>query len=104
MGLPDDVDPSAFDRFRRDVERWRPPVAALCARHGVSAEPFVPFRDGSNLVAAVGDRHVVKVFPSFHRDQWESERRVLPRVRERLPVEVPALVAAWEWLLWVVIS
>jgi hygromycin-B 7''-O-kinase len=71
-------------------------VTELCARHGVAAAPVVPFRDGSNLVAAVGERHVVKLFPRAHRHHWESERRVLPRFRDALPVEVPELLAAGE--------
>jgi len=96
MALPGDLDPTTFSRaFRPNTGAWQPDAEALCALHAIPATPFVPFRDGSNLVAAAGD-HVVKIFPAFHRDQWESERRVLPRFHGVLPVEVPRLVAEGE--------
>jgi hygromycin-B 7''-O-kinase len=93
--FPSGLDPVAFDeRYRLDVEGWRPAVQELCAEHGVRADPFEPFADGSNLVAAVGGTAVVKVFPPFHRNQWESEHRVLAHLGGRLSIPIPRLIAA----------
>lgn len=97
MQLPTTIDPSDFDaRYRRAFDAWRPAVHEVCARHGLVCSDVRPFRDGSNLVAEVDGRLVVKLFPPFHRHQWESERRALPCFAGRLPVRVPELVAQGE--------
>ena len=107
MRLPGSIDPTDFDeRYRLEPDAWRDAVAEVCGAHGLGCGAIVPFADGSNLVAAVDDRAVIKIFPPFHRHQWESERRVLPRLAG-LRVPVPALVAEGEredgWL-YVIVS
>lgn len=93
MELPAAIDPAEFDaRFRLTPEAWRPAVEEICRGHGIAVDGFEPFPVGSNLVAAVGAEHVIKVFPPFHRPQWESERRVLPRFAGAVSVPVPALL------------
>lgn len=96
--LPADIDPTDFDeRYRLDLPVWREAVSEVCAAHGLAAGEITAFADGSNLVAAIGEQLVVKIFPPFHRHQWESERRVLPRFSAaRLPIPVPALHAEGE--------
>ena len=105
--LPAHLDPRTFDEvYRLDSAAWRDAIVEVCARHGLPHAAIVPFTDGLNLVAEVDGRWVVKVFPTFHRDQWESERRVLPRFHGALPIPVPELVAEGEredgWLYVVV--
>jgi hygromycin-B 7''-O-kinase len=94
--LPQDSDPVAFDLgFRLDHAAWRAAIVEVCRAHHIDSEHIVAFADGSNLVAAVHDRWIVKIFPPFHRHQWESESRVLARLRgEPLPLKVPALLAS----------
>jgi hygromycin-B 7''-O-kinase len=88
------IDPEDFDAdYRLAPREWRFAIEELCAAHGVSHRHVHAFAQGSNLVAAVDERRVVKIFPPFHRHQWESERRVLPRLHGRLPIAVPALIA-----------
>lgn len=92
MRLPSVIDPSSFDDgFRLAPEAWVEAVSEVCREAGISGE-ITPFPDGSNLVAAVGEEHVLKIFPPFHRHQWESERRALPVMHGRLPLRVPALI------------
>ncbi|HEX6242756.1 MAG TPA: aminoglycoside 3'-phosphotransferase/choline kinase family protein [Polyangiales bacterium] len=94
MPLPAKIDPEDFDTdYRLDPREWRFAIEELCAIHGVSHRQVRAFPQGSNLVAAVDERWVVKIFPPFHRHQWESERRVLPRIHGQLSVAVPALIA-----------
>jgi hygromycin-B 7''-O-kinase len=96
MHLPT-LEADDFDtRYRLEPGAWVPAVEELCTGHGLAPDAIVPFHDGSNLVASVGGTHVVKIFPAFHRHQWESERRVLPRFFGALPVPVPELVAEGE--------
>jgi hygromycin-B 7''-O-kinase len=95
--LPSDLDPVVFDRtYRLAFDTWRPAVVEVCARHDVRVEPFRPFASGSNLVAGVGGDRVVKIFPPFHRHQWESEHRVLAHLDGRVAAPVPRLVAHGE--------
>jgi hygromycin-B 7''-O-kinase len=95
MRLPQASDPAFFDQtFRPDHAAWRAGIVEVCAAHRLKCDIVSPFADGSNLVAAVNDRWVVKIFPTFHHHQWESERRVLAHLRgETLPLKVPTLIA-----------
>jgi hygromycin-B 7''-O-kinase len=93
--LPQASDPVFFDRhFRADHAAWRGAALEVCAAHGLEGERVRAIDDGSNLVAVVDDRWVVKIFPRFHQHQWESERRGLGQLQgERLPLRVPELIA-----------
>lgn len=55
---------------------------------------------GSVPVFAVGDGHVVKLFPSTQRSYFDTERAVLPRIESLLPIPTPRLVAAGEYGTW----
>lgn len=96
MPLPELSDPVFFDRvFRPDHGAWRTAVVEVCTANELECASVSAFADGSNLVASVDARWIVKIFPAFHRHQWESEHRVLTRLRgERLPLQVPLLFAA----------
>jgi hygromycin-B 7''-O-kinase len=94
MPLPATIDPDDFDTgYRLAPQAWRFAIEELCVAHGLPHTDVRSFSDGSNLVAAVEGRWVVKIYPPFHRHQWESERRVLPRLHGRISVAVPALLA-----------
>jgi hypothetical protein len=97
MILPNKITPQSFDeQYRLDFDAWAPSVSEVCKVAGVSCSDVVPYTDGSNLVARVNDQWVVKIFPVFHRDQWESERRVLPKIHASSPSPTPRLVAEGE--------
>lgn len=95
MRLPQALEPAFFDQvFRLDHAAWRAAIVEVCAAHRIECDTVSAFADGSNLVAAVDDRWIVKIFPTFHRHQWESERRVLAHLSgEVLPLKIPALIA-----------
>lgn len=98
MQLPQDLTPADFDtRYRHDSQAWLPTIADICRIHGLPTTPLVPFRDGSNLIASAADEFVVKVFPPFHRDQWESERRTLAHLANHdISISVPQLAGQGE--------
>ena len=95
MRLPQAPEPAFFDQiFRLDHAAWRAAIVEVCAAHGIECDAVSAYADGSNLVAAVDNRWIVKIFPTFHGHQWESERRVLAHLRDaKLPLKVPALIA-----------
>lgn len=95
--LPGNIDPSVFDKhYRLQPVLWQEAIAETCASHAIPANGIRAFADGSNLIAAVDDRYVVKIFPPFHRHQWESEYRVLEALNGRLTFPVPDLIAFGE--------
>ena len=97
MTLPSHIDPAAFDEhYRLQPVLWQEAILETCARHGIPADRIRAFADGSNLIAAVDDQYVVKIFPPFHRHQWESEYRVLQVLNGRLTFPIPELIASGE--------
>ena len=95
MVLPVQISPAAFQQMlENDAGPWLPVVAEICAAHQLPAAPLRAFRDGSNLVASVGEQVVVKIFPPFHRHQWHSEHLTLAYLENRLSVPVPELLAS----------
>lgn len=101
--LPAAATPQAFDRIRRDEVLLRPGVDAICARHRghVRGEMGVNrFSDGSLPVYAVGDNHVVKLYPPCYADESDTESAALVALAGRLPVATPELVARGELDGW----
>ena len=58
------------------------------------------FAGGSVPVFAVGDEHVVKLFPPEERSFFDTERAVLTRIDGRLSVPTPRVIAAGERGQW----
>jgi hygromycin-B 7''-O-kinase len=91
-----------YRAVRGDPRRWHDAIVAIATRHGLGAAPVQPL-GGSNLVAAagVGGTRVVKLFPPFLRDQWDSERVALAVVHGALaPVVTPELLHVGELDGW----
>lgn len=104
LKLPDLRDPRSFDEFLSKTELWRERLLAFARERGWNCETFAPFPDGSNLVLALGGDLVLKVFPPFHRHQWESDHRVLRSLQGRAPLSIPpyyesGAVDSWTYLL-----
>lgn len=58
------------------------------------------FAFGSVPVFAVGNDHVVKLFPSTDRSYFDTERATLARIDGRLPIPTPRAIAAGEHGQW----
>ncbi|MEU4768915.1 aminoglycoside 3'-phosphotransferase/choline kinase family protein [Actinosynnema sp. NPDC023794] len=97
MSFPPAVTEEQFEAL--DDDALRPGVEALCGHLGVSGD-VERFADGSLPVYAVGDRHVLKLFPAVHLDEVATERDVPAAVQGRLPVPTPGLHAAGEFGGW----
>ncbi|XVV05833.1 phosphotransferase family protein [Actinosynnema sp. CA-248983] len=88
-----------YDAVADDEQALRPGVEALCRHLGIDGD-VERFVDGSLPVYAVGERHVLKLFPAIHLDEVATERDVLQAVHGRLPVATPELFAAGEFGGW----
>ncbi|WAZ19286.1 aminoglycoside 3'-phosphotransferase/choline kinase family protein [Streptomyces cinnabarinus] len=78
-----------WDAVVPDESVMRPGVRELCARLGLAGAPLTRFADGSQPVYAVGDEHVLKLFPAAAAGDGVAEGRVLSHLHGRLPVPTP---------------
>ncbi|MEJ8645484.1 aminoglycoside 3'-phosphotransferase/choline kinase family protein [Streptomyces sp. MS1.HAVA.3] len=78
-----------WDAVVPDETIMRPGVEDLCGRLGLGAAPLVRFPEGSQPVYAVGDDHVLKLFPAAAARDGVAEGRVLAHLQGRLPVATP---------------
>ena len=98
--LPDFPDIAAYHVWRKEPSRWLPAALAIARAHQLAhAEPH-PFRTGTNLVVALDDKLILKIFPPLLRAQFVSERASLSQLRGRLGVAVPEIVAQGEREGW----
>ncbi|WP_433270494.1 phosphotransferase family protein [Actinosynnema sp. CS-041913] len=88
-----------YDAVAEDEQALRPAVDALCRHLGIDGA-VERFAEGSLPVYAVGDGHVLKLFPAVHLAEVPTERDVLLAVQHRLPVPTPELYAAGEFGGW----
>ncbi|MEH2592763.1 aminoglycoside phosphotransferase family protein [Bradyrhizobium sp. AZCC 1721] len=85
-----------FRAFRADPAQWLPIARDIARGHGLAcAAPHV-FSTGTNLVMALDEKLILKIFPPFLRAQFVSERGALAQLRGRLRVAIPEIVAEGE--------
>ncbi|MEU3729556.1 aminoglycoside 3'-phosphotransferase/choline kinase family protein [Streptomyces sp. NPDC033538] len=78
-----------WDAIVPDETVMRPGAEDLCARLGLAGAPLTRFPDGSQPVYAVGEEHVLKLFPKAAAQDGVAEGRVLSHIDGRLPVPTP---------------
>ncbi|MFJ4595131.1 MULTISPECIES: phosphotransferase family protein [unclassified Kitasatospora] len=94
-----------WDAIVRDEAVMRPGAEALCAELGLAGLPLERFAEGSVPVYAVGDAHVLKLFPAASAEDGVTEERVLTRLQGALPIPTPDVRAAaahvngWRYVL-----
>ncbi|MGW6908847.1 phosphotransferase family protein [Streptomyces sp. NPDC054940] len=94
-----------WDAVVPDETIMRPGVEDLCARLGLGGAPLTRFTDGSQPVYAVGDEHVLKLFPGAAAQDGIAEGRVLSHLQGLLPVPTPRVHDAgpykngWQYVL-----
>jgi hygromycin-B 7''-O-kinase len=85
---------------RSRSELWLPALRAICARHGLDAEPLEAFGPaGTHVCFAAGRDHVVKLFAPFWPRDFAVESACAEVVRG-LGVESPEIVASGELEGW----
>ncbi|WP_316181215.1 MULTISPECIES: aminoglycoside 3'-phosphotransferase/choline kinase family protein [unclassified Bradyrhizobium] len=77
MALPPVADSAQLRRLRADATRWLPAARDIARDHGYDDARLAPFAAGTNLVLALNDGLILKVFPPFHRGKFQSERAAL---------------------------
>ena len=98
--FPNRTSIAAFDTWRADTSQWLPVAIDIARSHSLSCtDPYV-FALGTNLVVALDQRLILKIFPPMLRHQFESERAVLARLHGRLSISVPQIVCEGERSGW----
>jgi hygromycin-B 7''-O-kinase len=98
--LPDLKTIEAFRAWRTDASQCLPAARDIARVHALPhADPQL-FPTGTNLVVALDDRLVLKVFPPMLRHQFLSELTSLSQLRGRISVPIPEIVLEGERDQW----
>ena len=94
--LPAFTDYEPFRIWRADPAQWLPIAFDIARGHGLAcAVPHV-FATGTNVVMALDEKLILKIFPPFLRSQFVSERGALAQLRGQLRVAIPEIVVEGE--------
>jgi hygromycin-B 7''-O-kinase len=96
MQLPVFTDYEAFHAWRADTAKSLPAAIDIARSHGLRCVNPHSFVTGTNLVVALDDRLILKIFPPLLRRQFDSERAALAVLRGRLTVAIPEIVVEGE--------
>jgi hygromycin-B 7''-O-kinase len=94
--LPSFADYGTYRPWRSDPSNWLPVAMDIARSLGLPAVAPHPFATGTNLVVALGDRLILKIFPPMLRSQFISERGSLRQLHGKLSVPIPEIVAEGE--------
>ncbi|MGJ4993331.1 phosphotransferase family protein [Bradyrhizobium sp. HKCCYLS3077] len=95
--LPPVADSAELRRLRADTARWLPVARDIVRGHGHGETPLAPLAAGTNLVAAIGDGAILKIFPAILHGQFLSEQATLRLLGGRVgAVDTPELQHAGE--------
>lgn len=89
-----------YEKFKQQIDVLEDAARKIMHRHQLPNLPLVLFSEGTNIVFAYGKNQVIKIFPPFHQNQYQSERLVLQHVHNKLPVKTPALQHYGEFSGW----
>ena len=98
--LPSLTDYESFRAWRADASQWLPVAIDIARSHGLSHGDPRLFSTGTNLVVALDDGLILKVFPPLLRHQFVSERVSLTELRGRVSVPIPEIVLEGERDQW----
>ena len=90
----------AFQSWRANPALWRSTVAEILRGHALPRGAPEAFPTGTNLVVALDERVILKVFPPFYRSQFLSERASLQQLHGRLEIAIPEILVEGEQDGW----
>jgi hygromycin-B 7''-O-kinase len=94
--LPGPMSFEDHEHLRADPARWREAAIDIARSHRLPHAELRPFATGSNLVAALDDHLVLKIFPSMLRHQYVAERTTLAVIAGQLAIPTPRIVVDGE--------
>ena len=94
--LPAFTDYEPFRAWRADPAQWLPIAFDIARSHGLACTTSHVFATGTNVVIALDEKLILKIFPPFLRSQFVSERGALAQLRGRLRIAIPEIVIEGE--------
>jgi hygromycin-B 7''-O-kinase len=94
--LPAFIDYESFHPFRADPAQWLPIARDIARSHGLACTAPHVFATGTNLVLALDEKLILKIFPPFLRGQFASERSTLAQLRGKLRIAIPEIIVEGE--------
>ena len=94
--LPAFTDYEPFRAWRADPAQWLPIAFDIARSHGLACTTSHVFATGTNVVIALDEKLILKIFPPFLRSQFVSERGALAQLRGRLRIAIPEIVVEGE--------
>jgi hygromycin-B 7''-O-kinase len=94
--LPPFTDYKSFRPFRADPAQWLPIARDIARGHGLACTAPQVFANGTNLVMALDEKLILKIFPPLLRSQFISERGALAELRGQLRITIPEIVVEGE--------
>ncbi len=98
--LPDLKNIEAYDAWRADAARCLPAALDIARSHRLPHGEAHLFATGTNVVVALDDKLILKIFPPPLRHQFVSERMSLAQLRGRITVPIPEIVIEGERDRW----
>jgi hygromycin-B 7''-O-kinase len=98
--FPNPTSIEAFHAWRADSSQWLPIAIDIARSHSLSCTDPHVFSMGTNLVIALDQRLILKIFPPLLRHQFDSERAALARLHGGLSIPVPQIAFEGERSGW----
>jgi hygromycin-B 7''-O-kinase len=98
---------SSFDEFEKlklTSNIFEKIIKNILVHHNLHTKSLIPFSEGTNIVFSCDENLVIKLFPPFHQDQFESERLVLKALESKLSIKTPSIhyegeIVGWPYLI-----
>ncbi|MDB6096540.1 MAG: hypothetical protein JWM09_818 [Francisellaceae bacterium] len=94
---------STFEQYeiiKLKVDLFIEAAKEIIATKDLANEPLAIFSEGTNIVFALGTDKVIKIYPPFHREQFDTESLVLSRLSGKLCIKTPQLLHKGEISGW----
>lgn len=93
-----------FEQFKLTSNIFEDVIKKILVRHNLHPKSLTPFSEGTNIVFSCDENWVIKLFPPFHQDQFESERLVLKALDSKLSIQTPSIhcegeIVGWPYLI-----
>ncbi|TAL59452.1 MAG: aminoglycoside phosphotransferase family protein [Legionella sp.] len=89
-----------FEQLRLNQTDFTAAAREIMQRHHLPDQPLTLFADGCNLVYALGDERVIKIFLPCHQDQFRGDLLVMQHLRDKLSVKTPNIEFSGELCGW----
>ena len=96
MLLPTFRTRAAYDQHQPDPALWLPAMQAICQRHNLPSSLLSRLSEGTNVVFAVGDAFIIKLYPPFWQRAFRADRDVAQYLHGKLAVRTPTILTSGE--------